>query len=147
MPPTRDITYTYFLFCKKKPRYGTCCMAPFSVKGMHNFSNFCFTGLLQEVDQSGWTMSIVLVQNRGWVPARETRMELKTVVIMRMCPFTVEVITVALDVEPTILQLVASLTPTPPSLPHLPNFCCFRLVFSIFQKSGENWGRPENTNE
>jgi len=31
---------------------------------MHNLSDFCSTGLGQEVDESGWTMSIVLVQNQ-----------------------------------------------------------------------------------
>ena len=69
---------------------------------MHNLSDFCSAGLGLQVEESGWTMSIALVQNQGWPPAQETHMELTTVAILRMWLFTValaQVITVALDVE------------------------------------------------
>ena len=86
-------------------------------KGMHNLSDFCSAGLGLQVEQSGWTMSIALVQNQGWPPAQETHLDLTTVAILRMWLFPVtQVITAALDAEQHFYvykQLVASLVPTP----------------------------------
>ena len=99
--------------CRKESAWVHCCMMP--------YCDFCSAGLGPQADQSGWTMSIALVQNQGWPPAQETHMELTTVAILRMWLFTValaQVITVALDVEWHFYvdkELVASLFPT---LPH-----------------------------
>ena len=69
-------------------------------KGMHNLSDLCFVGLGMQVEESGWTMSIALVQNQDWPPAQETHLDLTTVSILRMWLFPVtQVITTALDVE------------------------------------------------
>ena len=69
-------------------------------KGMHNVNDLCFVGLGLQVEQSGWTMSIALVQNQGLPPAQETHLDLTTVSILRMWLFPVtQVITTALDVE------------------------------------------------
>ena len=69
-------------------------------RGMHNLSDVSFVGLGLQVDQSGWTMSIALVQNQDWPPAQETNLDLTTVSILRMWLFPVtQVITAALGVE------------------------------------------------
>ena len=43
------------------------CDAIFSQvgEGMHNLSDFCSVGLGLQVEESGWTMYIVMVQNQG----------------------------------------------------------------------------------
>ena len=82
-------------------------------EGMHNLSDVCSAGLGPLADQSGWMMSIALVQNQGWPPAQEVHLDLTTVSILRMWLFTVtQVITAALDAEQHFYvnkQLAASL--------------------------------------
>ena len=77
------------------------------------------TGLGLEVEESGWTMLSVLVQNQGWLPVEETHMEFMTVPILRMWLYT------------AVLQVI---------LVHRPIFLCIHLSSGLYSRC-----RPSGT--